>query len=81
PEVPAAQWRPWFMGLKQNILEELNSLILTPMTHVLKYFRMMFGFVYQPEFYFLDVNGTLIQKLIGPVSEEQFRNLFNSNLQ
>src|SRR5687767_2810599 len=27
PEVPAAPWRPWFMGSKQNILAVSNSLI------------------------------------------------------
>lgn len=44
-------------------------------------FQRELGFVYQPEFYLLDPNGVVLAKLIGPVSEEQFRNLFNSNLQ
>ena len=29
-EVPAAQWRPWFMGLKRNILARSNSPFLMP---------------------------------------------------
>jgi hypothetical protein len=44
-------------------------------------FQSELGFVYQPEFYLLDPNGVVLAKLIGPVSDEQFRNLFNSNLQ
>jgi hypothetical protein len=44
-------------------------------------FQRTLGFYYQPEFYLLDANGNLIQKLVGFVSEEEFRNLFNSNLQ
>lgn len=43
-------------------------------------FQRELGFVYQPEFYLLDPNGVVLAKLIGPVTEEQFRNLFNSNL-
>lgn len=44
-------------------------------------FQQTLGFVYQPEFYLLDANGNVLAKLIGPVSEEEFRNLFNTNLQ
>lgn len=44
-------------------------------------FQRELGFVYQPELYFLDGNGALIQKLVGPISEETLRNLFDSNLQ
>ena len=38
------------------------------------------GFFYQPEFYFLDGNGDLVQKLVGYVREEQFRALFDQHL-
>lgn len=44
-------------------------------------FQRELGFVYQPEFYLLDANGALLAKLVGPVSEEEFRNLFDINLQ
>lgn len=44
-------------------------------------FQRTLGFYYQPEFYFLNANGNLIKKLVGFVSEEEFRNLFDSNLQ
>lgn len=44
-------------------------------------FQRTLGFVYQPEFYFLDANGNVIKKLIGFISEDEFRNLFNEHLQ
>ncbi|HCK66010.1 MAG TPA: hypothetical protein DHW49_07070 [Anaerolineae bacterium] len=44
-------------------------------------FQSELGFFYQPEIYFLDGNGAVIQKLIGPVAEETLRNLFDTNLQ
>ena len=43
-------------------------------------FKRELGFYYQPEFYFLDANGNLIKKLIGFISEEEFRKLFDENL-
>lgn len=43
-------------------------------------FQKELGFYAQPEFYFLDANGNLIKKLIGFISEEDFRNLFDANL-
>ncbi|HNB41512.1 MAG TPA: hypothetical protein PKJ84_16230 [Anaerolineales bacterium] len=44
-------------------------------------FQRELGFVYQPEFYLLDANGNVLKKLVGPVSEEEFRDLFDTNLQ
>ncbi|MBE0670841.1 MAG: hypothetical protein IH588_09655 [Anaerolineales bacterium] len=44
-------------------------------------FQKELGFYYQPEFYLLDANGNVIKKLIGYISEDEFRNLFNANLQ
>ncbi len=43
-------------------------------------FQQALGFYYQPEFYLLDANGNLIKKLIGFISEEEFRKLFDENL-
>jgi thioredoxin-related protein len=43
-------------------------------------FQKELGFYYQPEFYLLDANGNLIKKLIGYISEEEFRKLFDENL-
>lgn len=44
-------------------------------------FQRELGFYYQPEFYLLDANGNVIQKLVGLVSEDDFRSLFNANLE
>ena len=44
-------------------------------------FQRSLGFVYQPEFYLLDANGNVLKKLVGFVSEDEFRSLFNENLQ
>ena len=44
-------------------------------------FQRELGFVYQPEFYLLDGNGNVLKKLVGPVSENEFRSLFDETLQ
>jgi thioredoxin-like negative regulator of GroEL len=44
-------------------------------------FQQALGFYYQPEFYLLDANGNLIQKLVGFIAEDEFRTLFEANLQ
>jgi hypothetical protein len=44
-------------------------------------FQRALGFYYQPEFYLLDANGNVIEKLVGFVSEEKFRNVFVEHLQ
>ena len=49
-----------------------------PQTRV---FQQELGFYYQPEFYFLDGQGNLIKKLVGYISEDEFRSMFDANLQ
>ncbi|MBI5944616.1 MAG: hypothetical protein HY864_09620 [Chloroflexi bacterium] len=44
-------------------------------------FQRTLGFAYQPEFYILDADGNVLKKLIGHISEEEFRGLLNSYLQ
>ncbi len=44
-------------------------------------FKRSLGFVYQPEFYLLDADGNVLKKLVGFVSEDEFRSLFNEHLQ
>ncbi len=44
-------------------------------------FQQTLGFYYQPEFYFLDANGNVIKKLVGFISEGEFRNMFDVSLQ
>ena len=44
-------------------------------------FQKTLGFYYQPELYLLDENGNVLEKLIGFVSEEEFRSKFEQYLQ
>ncbi|MBK6791320.1 MAG: hypothetical protein IPG80_01980 [Anaerolineales bacterium] len=39
-------------------------------------FQRELGFVYQPEFYLVDANGVVLKKLVGFISEDNFRSLF-----
>ena len=40
-------------------------------------FRRTLGFYYQPEFYLLDANGNVLKKMVGYVSEDEFRSTFD----
>ena len=44
-------------------------------------FQRELGFYYQPEFYLLADDGKVIKKLVGYISEDEFRRLFDENLQ
>ena len=39
-------------------------------------FQQTLGFYYQPEFYFLDPNGTVLMKWVGYTSESDFESVF-----
>ena len=39
------------------------------------------GIAYQPEFYLVDSNGVVLERMVGFVSEETFRTLFATYLQ
>ncbi len=49
-----------------------------PQTEV---FKQQLGFAYQPEFYLVDPNGSVLRKLVGYISEDEFRTLFAEHLQ
>ena len=44
-------------------------------------FQRALGFYYQPEFYLLDANGNVLEKLVGYISEDQFRSIFTEYLE
>jgi len=44
-------------------------------------FQRALGFYYQPEFYLLDGNGNVLQKLVGYIEEKQFEEVFAQHLQ
>ena len=39
------------------------------------------GIAYQPEFYLVDPNGVVLERMVGFVSEDTFRALFATHLQ
>ncbi len=43
-------------------------------------FQRTLGFAYQPEFYILDASGNVLKKMIGFISEDEFRSALNSYL-
>jgi len=43
-------------------------------------FQRMLGFYYQPEFYLIDGDGKVLKKLVGYVSEDEFKNTFDQYL-
>ncbi len=44
-------------------------------------FQRELGFVYQPEVYLLDAEGSVLQKWVGFTTEEQFEEVFAQYLQ
>ena len=44
-------------------------------------FQRALGFQYQPEFYIVNADGSVLKKLIGFISEDEFRSTLNSYLQ
>lgn len=44
-------------------------------------FQRNLGFYYQPEFYLMDGNGTVLRKFVGFVSEEDLRSALDQNIQ
>ncbi|RJP52146.1 MAG: hypothetical protein C4557_06660 [Anaerolineaceae bacterium] len=72
---------PMVHGLEAEYFGRIKFSYLDADDPQTKAFQSELGFVYQPEFYLLDGDGNLIRKLIGPVSEEEFRTLFDQNLQ
>ena len=43
-------------------------------------FQRTLGFAYQPEFYIVDADGNVLKKMIGFISEEEFRSTLNMYL-
>jgi len=44
-------------------------------------FQRTLGFFYQPEFYLLDANGNVLNKFVGFISEDEFRQALDQNLE
>jgi thioredoxin-like negative regulator of GroEL len=44
-------------------------------------FQRTLGFAYQPEFYLVNAEGRVLTKLVGFITEDDFKNVLNSYLQ
>jgi len=72
---------PMVHGLEAEYYGKIKFSYLDADDHSTDIFQRELGFYYQPEFYLLDANGEVLKKLVGFVSEDEFRNLFKANLQ
>ena len=71
---------PMVHGLEEEYSGKVKFTYLDADDHRTDVFQQTLGFYYQPEFYFLDASGNLIKKLVGFISEDEFRSLFEENL-
>lgn len=72
---------PMVHGLEAEYFGRIKFTYLDADDPLTENFQRELGFVYQPEFYFLDANGNVLKKLVGPATESDFRELFNEYLQ
>jgi thioredoxin-like negative regulator of GroEL len=72
---------PIVHGLESEFAGQINFVYLDIDDPANKQFLKELGFQYQPHFLFLDEQGNIIQQWLGPVKEEQFREVFSSALQ
>jgi thioredoxin-related protein len=72
---------PMVHGLEAEYFDKVKFSYLDaddPRTDV---FQRMLGFYYQPEFYLMDANGNVLKKMVGYVSENEFRSTFDQYAQ
>ena len=72
---------PMVHGLEAEYFGKVKFSFLDAADPQTDVFQKTLAFYYQPEFYFLDANGNLIKKLVGFISEDEFRNMFDASLQ
>lgn len=72
---------PMVHGLEAEYFGRVKFTYLDADDPATQIFQQTLGFAYQPEFYLIDANGNVLQKMIGPISEEEFRSLFSMHLQ
>lgn len=72
---------PVVHGLKAEYSEQINFVFLNvndPRTYE---YRDKLGYIYQPEFYLLDADGTVLKKFIGYVPKESLETEFLKYIQ
>ena len=72
---------PMVHGLEAEYSGKVKFIFLDADNPKTDTFQRTLGFQYQPEFYLLDADGNVLKKLVGSISEEEFRNILNSYLQ
>jgi thioredoxin-related protein len=72
---------PMVHGLEAKYFGKIKFTYLDADDPNTREFQRALGFNYQPEFYLLDGQGNLLQKLVGYVSQDQFEATFTQYLQ
>ena len=72
---------PMVHGLEAKYYGKIKFSYLDADDSRTKGFQRALGFSYQPEFYLLDGNGTLLKKWVGYVAQEDFEAVFAEHLQ
>lgn len=71
---------PMVHGLEAKYFGKIKFSYLDADDPSTREFQHQLGFIYQPEFYFLDADGTLLMKWVGFVSEQDFEAVFSQHL-
>jgi thioredoxin-related protein len=72
---------PMVHGLEAKYFGKIKFTYLDADDPNTREFQRALGFYYQPEFYLLDGQGNLLEKMVGYVSQEQFESVFAQYLE
>ncbi len=72
---------PMVHGLEAKYFGKIKFTYLDADDPNTREFQRSLGFYYQPEFYLLDGQGNLLEKMVGYVSQEQFESVFAQYLE
>ena len=71
---------PIVHGLEAEFSGQINFVYLDIDDPDNKQFLTELGFLYQPHFFLIDGEGKIIKQWLGPVTEEQFKEVFSTVL-
>ena len=72
---------PIVHGLEVEYFDRINFVYLDVDDSANGDFLKQLGYRYQPHFMLIDGQGSVIQQWLGPVKAEEFRAVFDTNLQ
>jgi hypothetical protein len=72
---------PMVHGLEAKYFGKVQFTYLDASDQQTRDFQRTLGFNYQPEFYLLDGNGTVLKKWVGSVTQEKFEEEFAKYIQ